>query len=64
MAKVHLLPMLSAYGRQCGWHEATNGVPADRLRAVLAEHPDDVRQLKEYVRLHRLVSAVGMALYR
>lgn len=56
--------MLSAYGRQCGWHEATNGVPADRLRAVLAEHPDDVRQLKEYVRLHRLVSAVGMALYR
>lgn len=61
---VELLPMLAAYGRRRGWREALHGVPADRLLGVLAEHPDDVRQLEEYVAAHRLLMGIAMPLAR
>lgn len=59
-----LLPMLAAYGRRCGWRETMAGVPADRLLAVLREHPDDLRQIKEYATLHRLLSGAAMSMSR
>lgn len=59
-----LLPMLAAYGRHRGWQEVTAGLPADRLLAVLREHPDDVRQIQEYATLHRALSGIGISVSR
>jgi hypothetical protein len=61
---VDLLPMLAAYGRRHGWREAVSGVPADRLLDVLAEHPDDARQLKEYAVAHRALSGLATPVAR
>lgn len=59
-----LLPMLAAYCRHEGWRAATSGVPADRLLAVLAEHPDDARRMREYVAATRNLGAAALSTSR
>lgn len=36
-----MLPALALYARHHGWREAVSGVPADRLAATLAAHPQE-----------------------
>lgn len=61
---VEMLPMLAAYGRHEGWRAATDGVPADRLLAVFAEHPDDARRMREYVAGSRILAAAAASASR
>lgn len=56
-----MLPLLALYARHHGWPAAVGGVPADDLSRVLASHPDDARQLREYVAAHRVLTAVAGA---
>lgn len=43
-----ILPSLALYGRVHGWSAVRAGVPADRLAATLAAHPEQLRVVREY----------------
>lgn len=56
-----MMPALALYARHHGWRAAVSGVPADRLAATIAAHPEDKTIARNYAAAVAVLAKLALA---